>query len=149
MHTLEQTGTYTIIVGDDSDPGTGTYSFKLWNVPAPDQFAIAIGDTVSNGVPAAGAGNIETRGVRDIYTFNATAGQKVYFDLLDVAEDLQNVNWRLVSPDETVIFDRILNCCGGVDPGEYTLEQTGTYTIIVGEDYDPGTGTYSFELRIP
>ncbi len=146
VRTLEQSGTYTITVGDDSDPGTGTYSFKLWNVPAPDQFAIAIGDTVSNGVPGAGAGNIETRGVKDIYTFNASAGQEIYFELFDVVAELTHVNWKLTAPDGTVIFDRILNCCGGSDIGVRLLEQSGTYTITVGDDSDPGTGTYGFKL---
>jgi hypothetical protein len=136
-------------VGDDRDAGTGTYGFTLWNVPPPDTFTVAIGDTVSNGVPGPGAGNIETPGVKDLYTFNATAGQRVYFALSGVAPALASVNWKLTAPDGAVIFDRILNCCGGADAGEFTLEQTGVYTITVGDDRDAGTGTYSFELRVP
>jgi hypothetical protein len=37
---------------------TGAYAFKVW-LSVDDNFRIAIGDTVSNGVPGAGAGNIE------------------------------------------------------------------------------------------
>jgi hypothetical protein len=149
VQTLPLAGTYTLVVGDDSNAGTGTYGFTLWNVPPPDEFTIAIGDTVSDGVPAPGAGNIESPGVKDVYTFNATAGQKVFFALSGVPPALVQVNWKLTAPDDTVIFDRILNCCGGADAGEFTLAQTGTYTITVGDDSDAGTGTYSFELRVP
>jgi hypothetical protein len=149
VHTLPQAGVYTLTVGDDTDAGTGGYGMTLWNVPAPDEFSIAVGDTVSNGVSGPGAGNIESPGVKDVYTFNATAGQVVDFVLSGVVEALVQVDWTLTAPDDTIIFDRILNCCGGSSPGEITLEQTGVYTIVVGDDTDAGIGTYSFELREP
>jgi len=149
VHTLAQTGGYTITVGSDSNGATGTYGFKLWHVPAPDQFAIAVGDTISNGVPGPGAGNIESPGVKDIYTFSATGGQQVFFDLLAVPPALASMPWKLTAPDGTVIFDRILNCCGGADPGLQTLTQTGVHTITVGSDSIANVGTYSFELRAP
>jgi hypothetical protein len=149
VQTLALSGVYTLTVGDDSDADIGVYGFKLWNVPPPDQFAIAIGDTVSDGVPGPGAGNIESPGVKDIYTFNVTAGQRVYFALSGVPVTLVQVQWKLTAPDGEVIFDRILNCCGGQDAGEFTLAQTGVYTLTFGDDNDAGTGTYSFELRVP
>jgi hypothetical protein len=40
---------------DPTEPDTGTYEFKIWDVPAPQTFSIAIGDTVTNGVPGVGA----------------------------------------------------------------------------------------------
>ncbi|RIK33861.1 MAG: hypothetical protein DCC55_34180 [Chloroflexi bacterium] len=149
VYTLAHGGIYTITVGDDTNAGTGTYGFTLWDVPPPDEFTIAIGDTVSDGVPGPGAGNIESPGVKDVYTFNAPAGQKVYFDLFGVEPALTQVNWKLVAPNGEVIFDQILNCCGGQDAGEFTLAQPGVYTITVGDDTDAGVGTYSFELRVP
>jgi hypothetical protein len=149
VHTLQQAGTYTITVGDDTDNSTGTYGFTLWPVPAPDQFAIAVGDTISNGVPGPGAGNIESPGVKDIYTFDATAGQQVFFDLVDGDSALTQVDWRLLAPDGEVIFDRVLFCCGNGDPGIFTLGQTGVYTITVGDDTDGSIGTYGFQIRTP
>ena len=37
----------------------GTYGFRLFTTPAAQRFSYALGQTVSNGVPAAGAGNLE------------------------------------------------------------------------------------------
>ncbi|HMN28380.1 MAG TPA: hypothetical protein PKE45_09525 [Caldilineaceae bacterium] len=149
VYTLVKPGEYTITVGDDTDAGTGAYSFKLWHIPPADRFNIAIGDSVFDGAPAAGAGNIEAAWKKDIYTFTATAGQQVFFDLFNVAGELAQVNWRLTAPNSEVVFDRILNCCGGNDPGLLTLEQTGVYTITVGDDRDDGVGAYSFQVKEP
>src|SRR5437016_1593169 len=65
--------------------------------PAPDHFTIAVGDTVSDGVPALGAGNLEEPGAQDIYTFTATAGDLVYFEDLGAADCC--LNWEVM--DET------------------------------------------------
>jgi uncharacterized protein (DUF779 family) len=146
VYTLAQGGTYTLTVGSDDDNNFGTYAFKLWPVPAPNRFAIAVGDTISNGIPGPGAGNLESPGVKDIYTFNATAGTQLYFDLFNVQENLTQMNWKLSAPNGDVIFDNIFNCCGGSDPGAFTLAQSGVYTLTVGDDRDVNTGTYAFKL---
>jgi hypothetical protein len=130
-------------VGNDNDPGTGLYSFKLWNVPPASHFAIAIGDTVSNSVPGPGAGNIESPGVKDIYTFNATAGQQIYPDLLAHDNDTTYVDWRLVDSTGSELFDTCLGCSA---PAVQTLTLGGVYTLTVGTDRNPGVGTYSFKL---
>src|SRR5258706_8577484 len=55
---------------------TGTYGFSLINDPQTyDTFGIAVGDSVSDGVPGSGAGNIEVAGSVDAYGFAGTAGQ--------------------------------------------------------------------------
>src|SRR5205814_996063 len=105
---LTRGGTYTITVGTDQEPSTGTYSFKLWNVPPPSQFPIAIGDTVTNGVPGSGAGNIETPGAQDIYTFTATPGEAVFFSELNAVDCISPLQWRLVDGVGTVMFDEHL-----------------------------------------
>src|SRR5258705_548731 len=70
---LTNGGVYTITVYGLED-STGTYQFELFDV-VPQSFNIAIGQVVANGVPAVGAGNLETPGALDIYTFNGMAGQ--------------------------------------------------------------------------
>src|SRR5207247_2147010 len=66
--TLPATGTYTLKVKPPpSTTYTGTYSFRITNVPAAQTFAYTLGTTVSNGVPAAGAGNIEVPQAEDDY----------------------------------------------------------------------------------
>ncbi|MBZ0289939.1 MAG: lamin tail domain-containing protein, partial [Anaerolineae bacterium] len=140
---LNETGTYTLTFGgfNDSDDVSGTYSYKLSPVAAPQNFAISVGDTVSDGVPGAGAGNIESPGARDIYTFSATAGDIVYFDNIGATD---SIYWQLTSPTSIQIF----NTSG--DGGLRTLAETGTYTLTLGgvADYDDVSGTYSFKLWV-
>lgn len=126
-------------------------------------YTIAVGDTITDSVPGPGAGQIETPGGVDIYTFSATAGQQVFFDLfgytfnasagdsvlfdlIGVAPALASVHWELEAPDGAVVFNHILNCCGGADPGVITLDQTGVYTITVGDDQVSNTGVYGFSI---
>jgi hypothetical protein len=143
IRTLTRGGVYTITVGSDTDDGTGTYAFKLWPVPSAQQFNINIGDTVSNGVPSAGAGNIESPGSKDVYQFTATAGQRVLINLQSVAPQLTQVTWQLVDATGAVLFNTCLGCS---NPGSKTLTRGGVYTLTVGDDQDNGVGTYQFQV---
>jgi hypothetical protein len=132
--------------GETGEDETGTYRFRVWDIPDPQQFTIAIGDTVSDGVPGAGAGNIETPGVQDSYSFNGTSGQTILVDL-QARSGLTQLNWRLEAPDGTVIFNDPLF---REDRGPFTLAQTGSYQIIVGgEPGEDETGTYAFQITTP
>ncbi len=135
-------GTYILTVGDSSANNIGSYQFKLWNVPPPDEFTIAVEDVVADGVPGAGAGRIETPGAQDLYRFTATAGQRVFFDLQDVT-GVSGIGWKLQAPNGTVIFDTCLGCS---EPGVQTLVAAGTYVLTVDDPRDDSTGTYQFKL---
>ncbi len=137
---LTRGGKYTLYLGEEGSTATGPYTFQIWDVPDPDTFAIAIGDIVSDGVPGPGAGNIESPGREDIYTFDATAGTRIFADLL--AGGGLPWDWRLEAPDGTVIFDRSFFS----DAGTYLLPQTGTYELRIGELDSDDSGTYSFRL---
>lgn len=143
VQTLTRGGTYLLTVGEDRDDSAGTYRFQLWNVPAPQEFTIAIGDIISNGVPGAGAGNIETPGAHDIYRMTATVGQQVFIDSLENS-GLGGIDWRMVDEAGTEVFSTCLGCG---DPGARTLTRGGTYTITVGDHRDDRTGTYRFQIR--
>jgi hypothetical protein len=137
---LEQAGAYALIVGTRT--GATTYRVQLWEVPPPDVFTINIGDTISDGVPGPGAGNLETPGVQDIYTFAGSSGQQITFTVLEP----NGQNWDLVAPDGTLLVDR----SAFTNRGPITLPQTGTYTLIAGTRVNlPVTGTYSFQLTSP
>ncbi len=142
---LDNGGTYTLTVGDDKNPGMGTYSFKIWNVPPPDTFSVSIGQEISNGVPGAGAGNIESPGVKDIYTFTAQAGQTVFFEMVnyDISVDSLLMTWRVVDERGFEVFN---TCFGCGDPGNKILDHGGTYTLTVGDDARPGMGTYKIKF---
>lgn len=100
------------------------------------------GLTISNGVPAPGAGAIESPGAYDIYTFTASAGQKVYFDLLSQT-GVTYINWQLTDATGASLFN---TCFGCGEPGTVTLSAGGVYTLSVGNRGVIETGTYSFKL---
>jgi hypothetical protein len=142
VETLTLPGAYILTVGDSSENNVGSYQFKLWNVPPPDEFTIAIEEVVSDGVPGAGAGRIETPGVQDLYRFTATAGQRVFFDQQGVT-GVSGIGWKLQAPNGTVIFDTCLGCS---EPGVQTLVAAGTYVLTIGELRDDSIGTYQIQL---
>lgn len=144
VQVLVRGGTYTLTVGNQKDPSTGTYRLQLYNVPPPDRFSIKIGDKIRPGIPGAGAGVIEAPGVEDVYTFNATPGQKVYFRLLEHGKGTEYINWRLVDDNGVELFN---SCFGCTEPGAQTLTQGGIYTLTLGNPRNPATGNYAFELR--
>jgi len=85
--TLPETGTYSlrVWVGAVNAGYVGAYSFRLRPIPADPTYAIQFGETITNGVPGASAGNIEVPGAWDYYTFNATNGQIAFFEILSAA----------------------------------------------------------------
>jgi hypothetical protein len=142
---FERSGAYTLIVGKDNaeGAGTGAYGIKLWVVPPPGQFEINVGEEISNGAPGSGAGNIESLGAKDIYTFTATAGQSVYFQVLQLPKNNELMNWKLTDPNGADLFSTCLQCG---DPGVVTLDAGGTYTLTVGNDRGAAAGTYAVKL---
>ena len=100
--TIPATDTYTLTVSGFNG-AMGTYTATLWNANPPAPVAVVVGDTVSNGVPVAGAGNLETPGQTDTYTFTATAGQVVNFDGLNpCGGGFPDLRWTVKGPVEPV-----------------------------------------------
>ena len=105
------------------------------------RFLLALGQVVTNGVPGAGAGNLEIPGTVDFYSVNATAGQVLYFHDLGATARL---DWALFDSKGALLFrDRL----DGISPGRVQFPATGTYELrIFSADDLTHTGTYSFEL---
>jgi hypothetical protein len=143
VQTLIKGGSYTLTVGSDKDPATGTYQLQLTDVPAPSQFSIKIGDAIKEGVPGAGAGVIESPGAEDIYTFNAAARQRVYFRVWEQSTGMSYINWKLLDENGMEIFNTCLGCN---EPGVQALVKGGTYKLTVGNQKNPATGTYRLQL---
>lgn len=142
--TLEQGGTYTILVGNQNESATGTYSIKVWNVAPPDTFTVNIGDVIAKGVPGTGAGAIEAPGAHDIYNFTVTESQSVIFQVKQPPQTNDTIYWRLVDEQGNEIFNTCLQCG---DQGPFTLE-AGAYSLIVGNQNEPSTGTYQLAISI-
>ncbi|MBL9171014.1 MAG: hypothetical protein JNN07_25000, partial [Verrucomicrobiales bacterium] len=145
--TLTNAGTYSLTVYGILD-FTTPYAFQIVPV-VPQQFALNLGQTVTNGVPAAGAGNIESPGATDTYTFTATAGQTVYFDEMTGFGCNPFLRWRLVNPQGGQVFDQVFaafdQCGSGPDVGIVTLTNAGTYSLTVYGVLD-FTTPYAFQI---
>ncbi len=127
--TLEQDGTYTLVVDPDS-ANKPTYEFILWDVDPPviEESELALNEFVS--------GEIETPGQTAGYTFEGEAEQTIYFDVQETSEGTYFI---LTAPDgHTEVFN-IYNS----DQGPLTLEQDGTYTLLVDPD-SANKPTYEF-----
>ena len=143
VQTLIRGGSYSLAVGHESNPATGTYRLQLYDVPLSKQFSIKIGDRISPGIPAAGAGTIESPGSEDVYVFSATPGQKVSFRITERSKGMDYINWRLVDDNGMELFNSCL-ACG--ERGVQTLSKGGTYTLTIGNTRNPSTGDYGFEI---
>lgn len=143
VQSLTKGGTYTLTVGSDNDASTGTYQLQLINVPAPSQFSVKIGDEIKENVPGPGAGVIEVPGAEDIYTFTATARQRVYFRMVENSAGMSSIKWRLTDENAMEVFNTCLGCS---EPGAQTLIKGRVYTLTLGNRTDPATGTYRLQL---
>ena len=130
-------GNYIITVSGELD-ADGPYSFIVHQLESPDEFTIEIDELVADGVPARGAGNLESPGAIDIYALNAKAGDVVCFQELAGS---CIIDWRATQPDDTILFDDPGICL--TNPGKFTLEQSGAYIITV-FGQGAASGTYSF-----
>jgi hypothetical protein len=149
--TFPLTGQYTL-VGYAVSGATGTYTATLSPIPAAEVFPINMGSipggyTVSDGVPAVTgkrAGNIDVFGARDVYTFTAHAGDRVYLRAL--SGSVAGVTyWWLRDPDMQLVTKFDSNGAGFGDSGLIDFMKDGVYSLTVGRD-NATTGTYSFNI---
>jgi uncharacterized protein YdeI (BOF family) len=118
---------------------SGTYSLGILVQPPPQSFDVAPPVTISNGVPAAGAGNLETTSSEDRYVFSTSAAGGVQFDFSDCAGSLgYYVDWKLVDNQSGSTVYSTSACASKLVPnvpaGEYRLVVTrngssGTYKV--------------------
>jgi N-acetylglucosamine-6-sulfatase len=142
-------GSYSLRVAG-TGANTGTYSFEVRAAPAPNRFTIVLGDTVADGMPGPGAGNLETPGAIDVYSFAATAGSTISVAGSGCSVD---ASYALVAPSTRILGRAAL--CGAHDvialpdeSGTYEVRVsasttgTGTYGLQIGASSDPATVTY-------
>ncbi|MDQ8196484.1 PPC domain-containing protein, partial [Coraliomargarita sp. SDUM461004] len=120
----------------------GTYSIAITAVAAPQTFAINIGDTIQDGTPSPGAGNIEFPASYDIYTFAGTAGDSIFIDKIAFS-GTTNIDYTLIDPSGNELDSHELYQS---DLGSIELPETGSYTLQVGDSSSDQTGTYSIAI---
>jgi hypothetical protein len=139
--TLEHAGRYVLTIDQSRELTTGSYKVQVWNIHPPQNFAIRIEDVVGDGQPGPGAGNIESPGAFDVYTFSATPGQRVFLDLQQGAA--AGPRWLLTDSAGVSVFDGFLIGDGGT----VTLERGGAYTLTIGSAQNDYAGTYQIQIR--
>jgi PKD domain/Calx-beta domain len=140
-------GTYLLLVAsyDSFFDGTGTYRLTVAHTPG--NMTVSSGDDggpLTNG--AMHTGRIE-RGDVDVWTFDATAGDRIALHLGQIADDNDFRPWlRLWAPNGTALGDTagvtaaVLN--GAIAP------VTGTYYVLIAsyDSFFDGTGTYRLTM---
>ncbi|QEH35011.1 Calx-beta domain protein [Aquisphaera giovannonii] len=134
--TLTEAGTYRLVV-DGSAAATGDYSFRLIDVAQSPAQSYALDTTRSATLsPGTSAG---------VYTFDGTAGQRVFVDILSPASDFTS-RWYLYDPNNAQVAGTYLNA--GYD-GEVTLGATGKYVLSFLGASTAGDLDYSFRVTTP
>ena len=124
---------------------TGAYDFKVFFVPDPQVFDVALSTTpvaVSDGAPGVGAGNVETIASKDIYRFSVPAGGKtVQLDNGTCPFYGWGTRWTLINRSDNSVIDTDL-CSADkkftdLPAGDYQLEYTSA---------ENKTGAYDFKV---
>jgi RHS repeat-associated protein len=130
---LPSTGEYALTV-DGRNGQTGSYQFKVWEVPATVVTPINLGQVVS--------GSIDVPGEEDHYTFSGTAGQRLFFDVQQNSSF--TLGFSLLRPDGSVLL-----VPSNADRDVFVLPISGTYTAVAGDlggGFLDATGSYRFQI---
>ena len=127
------TGTYDLVLGGDN-PTTVNYKFQvIAAAPAAETTSANFGK-VQSGTFTAGQ-------TPATYSYTATAGQAVYFDLQN--DPNNDLYFTLTDPNDKQIFQTYYS----YDQGPEVLTTSGTYTLTVsGFDATTSSGAYAFDL---
>jgi serine/threonine protein kinase len=142
---LRTGGSYRLIVGNERDPAQGEYSLRLNRVPAPDEFELSLPFERSPDL-LPNAGMIKVPGAQQLYRFSASQGQAISVEPFGADAGLSQIDVRLFDADNTLVEVSCLGC-GALDP--YTIPKDGSYTILVGDDSDPASGSYALRVTSP
>jgi RHS repeat-associated protein len=115
---FNQTGLYRLNL-DGSRDSTGTYQFQVRDV-SPVIRPLQLDQTVSATITAPF--------MSDIWQFNASSGQRIYFDMLSLSGGL---DIRLKAPDGTTVYQGSNFVLSAMDFGPTTLNQTGLWSLQV------------------
>lgn len=129
--TLPVTGRYVLVAWGSNPGGPLPFSFKLVTsdlLPG----TLALGSVTS--------GSITEIGEQHLFTFNGSAGQRIYFDAQD--GDGEQIYTRLVAPSGAFVWDFTIE---SNDIGPATLLENGLYTLVV-DGSVAAVGDFQFRL---
>jgi len=134
--TLPTTGTYTILVHDNSYYYTGAYGICLSYTKGFSGTAIACGQTINNSIGIAGQA--------DSYSFIGTAGEVLSISAHHNGSSNLGARADIYDPTGTNIIGSALE--GG--SGNLILQMTGIYTILVHDNGYFYGGNYGVSLTV-
>ncbi|MDZ4849745.1 MAG: cadherin repeat domain-containing protein, partial [Pirellulaceae bacterium] len=124
-------GNYQLTVDGNTD-AVGAYSFRLLDL------GIATSITYGSLV----TGTLNPASATQAYRFNASAGDKIYFD--SQSTSVQNAYARLVDPLGRTVFG--VSLASDAEPP--ALVMSGQYTLLIeGHAFDTGTIGYTFAMH--
>jgi predicted secreted protein len=141
------TGTYLVLVAsfDSGFDGTGTYRLTMAKTPAP--ITVSAGDqggALTNGGMQTGE---ILQGDLDVWTFTATAGERIAINVGEIADADDLRPWlRVYAPDGAVVVNTSGTDVAVLDSAAAPV--TGTYLVLVAS-FDSGfdgAGTYRVSL---
>lgn len=138
----DSAGTYTVLVSDKNQIGTGSYGLQLAQVPT--AFTVPIGD--EGGALANGESHVGTITVGDVdmWTVTANAGDRLVLQLGETSGGASfTPQVELFSPDGTRLSVASDSLVARLDA---QVPTTGTYTVLVSDANATGTGNYQLQL---
>jgi hypothetical protein len=140
------TGTYLVLVGsaDSGVDGTGTYRLTLSKSPGP--ITVSAGD--QGGALTNGANHIGDilRGDLDVWTFTATAGDRIGVHVGQITETDDFRPWiRLWAPNGATLGSAFNLAAAEI--GDVIAPATGTYLVLVASADSGGDGTGTYRLN--
>ncbi|HMP81851.1 MAG TPA: hypothetical protein PKA41_04005 [Verrucomicrobiota bacterium] len=144
-------GTFTVLIADSSGPYTGTGAYRIYFVKSPGAFTIPPGDD-GGALPGSGEfqdGTIGSLGDLDLWTFPATAGERVVVRVAELTETNSfSPRTRIYDPNGVLL----ITLGGVVDEYAFTVATNGTFTVLMADGSGPltGTGTYRiYFVKLP
>jgi uncharacterized protein (TIGR03437 family) len=139
---LPATGSYTVLVGDCGDTGTGAYGLYAQRTNNPAGAAVLTfgGQTLT--------GTIGSAAQRNSYTFSGSANDVLDFTMTSTKGAL-SPKLRVYNPAGTQIGSANPGGCYGstIELNNVKLPATGTYTVLVGDCGDTNTGNYNLSSQ--
>ncbi|MEZ6120964.1 MAG: putative Ig domain-containing protein [Pirellulaceae bacterium] len=134
---LPTAGEYVLRVQGTGEAIADSYGFQMWTVPDPE---ILLGK-----LDAPLGDEIFIPGERDLWQFELTAGQHVFFDMQINDGGVMEVS--LTSPSGSTLFSRGNNIVRLLDTGPVVVPETGTYVLEVDGRDDARSEYYQFRLN--
>jgi hypothetical protein len=139
--TLEEAGAYRVEINGDWR-GTGNYSFRLLDTASTNHPSVSDLPFEPNQ-----SGTLASARERQVYRFEGTEGQHLYFDLAGNWNPSNGTSWKLYGPGN----QKIDSLSGVPAPDlEVKLPGDGTYTLIVGGSTNiTAPESYQFKVVTP